>query len=90
MSIVRKEVQARVVSPASACVAELPHIESQAIFCVSGTMEALLEQSLDLALRSRPSDRGHASVPAGSDLDVRRQAGGTHEALRVRDRPLVK
>src|ERR1700692_510287 len=90
MSIVRKQVQARVVSPASALVTELPHIESQAIFRVPGTMEALLEQSLDLALRSRPCDRGHASVPAGSDLDIRRQAGGTHEALGVRDRPLVK
>ncbi len=43
MSIVRKEVQARVLSPTSACVAELPHIESQAIFCVSGLMKPLLE-----------------------------------------------
>src|ERR1700738_5097317 len=90
MSIVRKDVQARVVSPASACVAELSHIESQAIFCVAGTMEALLEQSLDLALRSRQRNRAQAAVPAGSDLDIRRQAGGTHEALGVRDRPLVK
>src|SRR5258708_22641802 len=77
-------------SIASASVAESPQIESQAIFCVSGLVKALLKQSLDLALRSRPGDRGHAGVPAGSDLDVRRQAGGTDEALRVRYRPLVK
>src|SRR4051794_10280913 len=34
-------------------------------------------------LRSRSRDRGHARVPAGSDLDIRRQAVGIHEALGV-------
>jgi hypothetical protein len=33
-------------------VAELPQIESQAIFCVSGLMKALFKQSFDLVLRS--------------------------------------
>src|SRR6476659_4864167 len=74
----------------SASVTELPDIESQAIFCVSGLMKAPLKQSLDPALRRRPGDRGHTGVPAHSDLDVRRQARGTHKALRVRDRPLIK
>jgi hypothetical protein len=71
-------------------LAELPHIKSQPIFCVSGPMKSLLKQSLDLALRRRPTDRGHTGAPAGGDLDVRRQAGGIHEALGVRYRPLVE
>src|SRR3979490_1279728 len=75
---------------ASASVAELPQIGSQAILYVSGPMESLLEQRLDPVLRSRSRDRGHARVPAGGDLDIRRQAGGIHEALRVCDRPFVK
>src|ERR1700738_4569576 len=90
MSVARKRKFGLASSEASASLPELPHIETQAVFCVAGTMEALLEQSLDLALCCRPSDRGHASVPAGGDLDVLRQAGGTHEALGVRDRTLVE
>src|ERR1700722_10214394 len=74
----------------SARVTELPQVESQAIFCVAGPMEALLEQRLDFALRGRASDRGHAGVPTGGDVDVLRQAGGIGEALGVRNRPLVK
>src|ERR1700704_5106095 len=75
---------------ASASVAELPQIGSQAILYVSGPMESLLEQRLDPFRRSRSRDRGHARVPAGGDLDIRRQAGGIHEALGVCDRPFVK
>src|SRR5580700_11319486 len=90
MSVARKGNSDSRPSSASASVAGSPQIESQAIFCVSGPMKPLLKQSLDLALRSRPSDRGHAGVPAGSDLDVRRWAGGIHEALRVRNRPFIK
>src|SRR4051794_5744854 len=75
---------------ASASMGELPQIDSQAIFCVSGLMKSLREKRLDPSLRSRSRDRGHARVPAGSDLDIRRQAGGIHEALGVCDRPFVK
>jgi hypothetical protein len=89
MSVARKKNSSSWPSRASASGPELPHIESQAIFCVSGLMKPLLKQGFDLALRGRPSDRGHAGIPAGSDFDVRRQAGGIHQALRVRYRPLV-
>src|SRR5579883_98730 len=69
---------------------EAPQVGPEAIFRLSGTMEAALEQGLETALGSRPADRVHASVPAGGDLHVRWQAGGIHEALGVCDRPFVE
>src|SRR4051812_11347832 len=85
-----RENPASSCSSVSASVLEPPDIESQAIFCVSGLMKSLLEQGFDPARRSGWRDRGHAGVPAGSDLDIRRQAGGIHEPFRISDRPFVK
>src|SRR6202020_1267558 len=60
------------------------------MFRILGLVKPSLEQSFDFVLRGRPSDRSHARLPAGSDLDVRRRAGGAPKPLRVRTRPLVE
>src|SRR3954453_23649928 len=64
--------------------------ESESMLRVSGRLEPSLHEALDPLLRRRPPDGGHAGVPAGSDLDVGRQAGYVHQALGVGDRPLVE
>src|ERR1700730_16610173 len=85
-----RERWARAPLGESACVAKLAHVESESRFCISRLMKSLLEQSFDLALRGRTTDRSHAGLPAGGALDVFRQAGGAHEALGVGNRPLVE
>src|SRR3954471_6355121 len=68
---------------ALAIEAHLSHVESESIFRVSGLLEPLLQEGLDSVLRRRSLDGGHARVPAGSDLDVGRQAGFVHKSLGV-------
>ena len=53
-------------------------------------LEPLLQEGFDSFLCRWSVDGVHARVPAGSDLDVRRQAGVVYEALGVGDRPLVR
>src|SRR3954468_13269377 len=75
---------------ALAIEAHLSHVESESIFRVSGFLEPVLQEGLDSLLRRRSPDGGHARVPAGSDLDVGRQAGFVDEVLGVGDGPLVE
>src|SRR5947207_15590451 len=70
--------------------AQLSYVESESIFRVSRLLEPLLQEGVDSFLRRWSLDGGHAGVPACSDFDVGRQAGLVHEALGVRDRPLVE
>src|SRR3954453_12220694 len=74
----------------AAVEAQLSHRESESIFRVSGLLEPALQEGFDSFLRRRSLDRGHAGVPARSDLDVGRQAGFVDKALGVGDRPLVE
>src|SRR2546421_6801224 len=74
----------------SALGSELPYVESESIFRVSGLLEPLLQEGFDAFLRRRSLDGGHAGVPARSDFDVGRQAGVVDEVLGVGDRPLVE
>src|SRR5256885_11851059 len=75
---------------AFAVEAQLSHVESESVLCVSRLLEPLIQQRFDSFLRRWSLDGGHAGVPAGSDFDVGRQAGFIHEALGIGDRPLVK
>src|SRR3954453_19669868 len=83
-------VRSAVGSSALAVEAQLSHGESESIFRVSRRLEPVLQKGLDPFLRRRPLDGGHAGAPARSDLDVGRQAGLVHEALRIGERPLVE
>ena len=65
-------------------------MESEPILRVSRLLEPLLQEGLDSFLGRWSLDGGHAGIPAGSHFDVGRQAGFVHEALGVRDRPLVE
>jgi hypothetical protein len=53
-------------------------------------MKPQLAEGPKAGLRCRPGDRGHTGLPPRRHLDFRRQAGGVHQALGVRDRPLVE
>jgi hypothetical protein len=70
--------------------ARLSYVESESIFRVSRLLEPLLQEGFNSFLRSWSLDGGHAGVPARPDFDVGRQAGFVHQALGVRDRPLVE
>src|ERR1700750_520300 len=70
--------------------AQLSEVESESILHVSRLLEPLLQKGFDSLLCRWSVDGVHARVPAGSDLDVRRQAGVVYEALGVGDRPLVE
>src|SRR3989442_14736747 len=58
---------------------------SQAIFRIARFAEASLYQRFDSLLRGRSSHRSNASIPAGFDFDIRRQAGNVDQALGIGD-----
>src|SRR5690349_3285932 len=84
LSSMNLSVSARVVEAQSA------DVRAESVFRVSWFLEPLLEEGLDPPLPGGSVYRGHAGVPAGSDLDVGRKAGFVHEAFGVGDRPLVE
>src|ERR1700679_1186207 len=69
---------------------QFTHIESQAVFCISRLVKALVEQLLHFLLRGRPRDRVYASIPPCGHFDVGRQAGGVYQALGIADGPLFE
>src|SRR5258708_12360555 len=68
---------------------ELAQVVSQPIFDFSRFVEAAGHQGFDPLLGGGSADRSHARIPAGGELDVRRQAG-VDEPLGVGDRPFVE
>ena len=70
--------------------AQLAQVEPESVLEIAGLLEPLFQEGCDVVLRGGSLDGGHAGVPAGSDFDVGRQAGGVDQALGVGDRPLVK
>src|SRR3954447_4749125 len=67
------EVEWAVRISAPAVEAQLSHGESESGLRVSGRLEPLLQERLDVLLRRGSLDGGHAGVPAGSDLNVGRK-----------------
>ena len=64
-------------------------MKAQAVFDIAGSLEASRGQRLDAILGGRAAQRCDAGVPAGTELDIRRQAG-IDQPLRLSDRPFIE